>query len=305
MSLTLGGSGSSSLRSISFLKQAKSKMDKSLERISSGRKILSGADDPGGLAVAMKLQSQISNTDVARDRVENAKSFVDMQDAALETAGDILTEMMELRSNWKNETDKTSSTAVSYATQFREYQVQLGQLKNEKFNGVSLFSTEPRENMTVSTSTGGSAISLGTLDIGGGLSIPNTTINFGDNTTDAGSVDNSTLGVVLAAGDIVSIGQEGQNIDASLDTALDQISGLRAQAGGKSSALGFASDYLSNMSTNLEAAHGRIMDVDIAEETAKYAAHSMQYEAAAAAVAQANLAMGVVLDLLISSINRD
>jgi flagellin len=304
MSLTLGGSGSSSLRSISFLKQAKSKMDKSLERISSGRKILSGADDPGGLAVAMKLQSQISNTDVARDRVENAKSFVDMQDAALETAGDILTEMMELRSNWKNETDKTSSTAVSYATQFREYQVQLGQLKNEKFNGVSLFSTEPRENMTVSTSTGGSAISLGTLDIGGGLSISNT-INFGDNTTDAGSVDNSTQGAVLAAGDIVSIGQEGQDIDAFLDTALDQISGLRAQAGGKSSALGFASDYLSNMSTNLEAAHGRIMDVDIAEETAKYAAHSMQYEAAAAAVAQANLAMGVVLDLLISSINRD
>ena len=304
MSLTLGGSGSSSLRSISFLKQAKSKMDKSLERISSGRKILSGADDPGGLAVAMKLQSQISNTDVARDRVENAKSFVDMQDAALETAGDILTEMMELRSNWKNETDKTSSTALSYATQFREYQVQLGQLKNEKFNGVSLFSTEPRENMTVSTSTGGSAISLGTLDIGGGLSISNT-INFGDNTTDAGSVDNSTQNAVLAAGDIVSIGQEGQDIDAFLDTALDQISGLRAQAGGKSSALGFASDYLSNMSTNLEAAHGRIMDVDIAEETAKYAAHSMQYEAAAAAVAQANLAMGVVLDLLISSINRD
>jgi len=304
MSLTLGGSGSSSLRSISFLKQAKSKMDKSLERISSGRKILSGADDPGGLAVAMKLQSQISNTDVARDRVENAKSFVDMQDAALETAGDILTEMMELRSNWKNETDKTSSTALSYATQFREYQVQLGQLKNEKFNGVSLFSTEPRENMTVSTSTGGSAISLGTLDIGGGLSISNT-INFGDNTTDAGSVDNSTQGAVLAAGDIVSIGQQGEDIDAYLDTALDQISGLRAQAGGKSSALGFASDYLSNMSTNLEAAHGRIMDVDIAEETAKYAAHSMQYEAAAAAVAQANLAMGVVLDLLISSINRD
>jgi len=304
MSLTLGGSGSSSLRSISFLKQAKSKMDKSLERISSGRKILSGADDPGGLAVAMKLQSQISNTDVARDRVENAKSFVDMQDAALETAGDILTEMMELRSNWKNETDKTSSTALSYATQFREYQVQLGQLKNEKFNGVSLFSTEPRENMTVSTSTGGSAISLGTLDIGGGLSISNT-INFGDNTTDAGSVDNSTQNAVLAAGDIVSIGQQGEDIDAYLDTALDQISGLRAQAGGKSSALGFASDYLSNMSTNLEAAHGRIMDVDIAEETAKYAAHSMQYEAAAAAVAQANLAMGVVLDLLISSINRD
>jgi len=59
------------------------------------------------------------------------------------------------------------------------------------------------------------------------------------------------------------------------------------------------------MTTNLEAAHGRIMDVDLAEESANYAKLSMQYEAAAAAVAQANVAMGAVLDLLLTSINRD
>ena len=59
------------------------------------------------------------------------------------------------------------------------------------------------------------------------------------------------------------------------------------------------------MSTNMESAHGRIMDVDLAEETANLAKYSMQYEAAAAAVAQANVAMGAVLDLLLSSVNRD
>ena len=59
------------------------------------------------------------------------------------------------------------------------------------------------------------------------------------------------------------------------------------------------------MSVNLETAHGRIMDVDLAEETANYASLSMQYEAAAAAVAQANLSAANVFDLLISSINRD
>ena len=70
------------------------------------------------------------------------------------------------------------------------------------------------------------------------------------------------------------------------------------------STLGFASDYLSNMSINLESAHGRIMDVDLAEESANLAKYSMQYEAAATAVAQANVAMGAVLDLLLGSINQ-
>ncbi len=304
MALTLGGSSSSSYRSLQYLKEARSKMDNTLARISSGKKILSGADDPGGLAVAMKLQSQISNTNAARDRVENAKSFVDMQDSALETAGDILTEMKDLKSNWDNESDKSSDAAVAYAKQFREYQVQLGQLKNEKFNGVSLFSSVDRENMTVSTSTSGGSVSLGTLDIGGGLSI-SSTVNFGDNATSAGDVINDGNTPAAAAGSILSIGHTGVDIEAALETAFDQITGLRAQAGGKSSALGFASDYLSNMSVNLESAHGRIMDIDLAEETANYAAQSMQYEAAAAAVAQANISTAAVMDLLLSSINRD
>ena len=79
---------------------------------------------------------------------------------------------------------------------------------------------------------------------------------------------------------------------------------LRAEAGGDLSTLGFASDYLTNMSINMESAHGRIMDVDLAEESSNFAKYSMQYEAAAAAVAQANVAMGAVLDLLLGSINR-
>ena len=84
----------------------------------------------------------------------------------------------------------------------------------------------------------------------------------------------------------------------------DKVSGLVTEAAGDASTLGFASDYLSNMSINLESAHGRIMDVDLAEESANLAKYSMQYEAAAAAVAQANVAMGAVLDLLLGSINR-
>ena len=92
---------------------------------------------------------------------------------------------------------------------------------------------------------------------------------------------------------------------SELTTITEQLASLRAEAGGDLSTLGFASDYLSNMTTNMESAHGRIMDVDLAEESSNFARYSMQYEAAAAAVAQANVAMGAVLDLLLNSVNRD
>ena len=59
------------------------------------------------------------------------------------------------------------------------------------------------------------------------------------------------------------------------------------------------------MSTNLESALGRIEDVDLAEETANYAALTLRYEAAAAAVAQANASADTVFNLLMGSLGKD
>lgn len=304
MGLTLGGNNSS-FKNIRYLSESKSKMDKSLLRIASGKRILTAADDSGGLSVAMKLQNQINTTKAAQDRVENSKSFVGMQDTALSTAGDILIEMSSVKGKYDAEGSATTDAAKTYASQFRELQVQLGSLKSEKLNGVSLFSSDSSTSMTVYTSTSGSSgasVTLDNLDYSAGVSL--STGSAGRNlgaATAAGSVlldgTTQTLGTNVA----ISISQ----VDSSdLTTIISQVSGLRAESGGDLSTLGFASDYLSNMSINMESAHGRIMDVDLAEESSNLAKYSMQYEAAAAAVAQANVAMGAVLDLLLGSINR-
>ena len=304
MGLTLGGNNSS-FKNIRYLSESKSKMDKSLLRISSGKRILTAADDSGGLSVAMKLQNQINTTKAAEDRVENSKSFVEMQDTALSTAGDILIEMSSVKGNYDAQSDKSSTIAQTYASQFRELQVQLGSIKSEKINGVSLFSSDSSTSMTVYTSTngsGGASVTLDNLDYSAGVSLSTGIAgrNLGAATA-AGSVlldgTTQTLGTNVA----ISVSQ----VDSSdLTTIISQVSGLRAESGGDLSTLGFASDYLSNMSINMESAHGRIMDVDLAEESSNLAKYSMQYEAAAAAVAQANVAMGAVLDLLLGSINR-
>lgn len=299
MALTFGASSAASYKNSLYLRDAKSRMDKSLLRISSGKKILSGADDPGGLALSMKLSNELSLTNTIQNSVENAKSFTDLQDGALKSAGDILMEMSSLKSKYTSasETDK-----LIYAGQFRELQVQLKGLGSEQLNGVSLFSSDANHQSasTIYTSAqgaSGSSITLTNLDYSSAVSIQSGTAQRNLGATSAGTVlnDGSTQG--FGTGVAMSISQVTAD---ELNTGMEQIASLRAQAGGKASTLGFASDYLATKSVGLEAANSRIMDADIAEESTNYSKYSMQYQAAAAALAQSNLTTEVVMDLLLS-----
>jgi len=298
MALTLGASSAASFRNMQYLSQTKSLMDKSLQRISSGKRILSSGDDPGGLASSMRLQNELSITKAVQSSIENAKSFTEVQDSALKSAGDILTEMSSLQSKYTN---ASAADQAIYAGQFRELQVQLNGLRSEQLNGVSLFSSDSNHKSasTIYTSAqgaSGSSITLSNLDYAKGLSISTGLAGRSFLATSAGAV-----GSAPAAGEALSINStNADHMISSTDitNAIEQIASLRAQSGGKASTLGFASDYLETKSVSLEAANSRIMDADIAEETLNYSKYSLQYQAGAAALAQSNLSMEVVLDLL-------
>jgi flagellin len=249
----------------------------------------------------MRLQNELTVNNAVQSAVENAKSFTEVQDSALKSAGDILTEMSSLQTKYASAT--TTDQAI-YAGQFRELQVQLGGLRSEQLNGVSLFSSESghKSASTIYTSSqgaSGSSITLGNLDYAQGLSISTAGTDRSFLATSAGTVGSTGAGTGGEALSINSTANADHMISSTdINNAIDQIASLRAQSGGKSSVLGFASDYLATKSVSLESAHSRIMDADIAEETLNYSKYSLQYQAGVAALAQSNLSMEVVLDLL-------
>lgn len=292
MALTLGGNTSSYTTSL-YMKRTKSLIDKTLKRISSGSRLTSAADDPGGLAVSMKLQNELSLTNSVKSSVENAKSFLEVQDGALKTAGDLVSQMRTLKDNYDLNLGDASTQEV-YARQFRDLQVQLRDIQSEKLNGTSLFNTDPAEATTIYTSSQGATgakVSLGLTDYNGAFDVG------------AGNIaDASQAGTVVMSGafspnsgDALSISQV---TSAELDTAVDNVANLRAQSGGKLSTLGFVSDYLDVKSVGLASANSRIMDADLAEESINLTKYNIQYQAAAAALVQSNLSMEVVLELL-------
>jgi flagellin len=295
MAINLGG-GSASAFASRQLSGAQELLSKSLMRLSSGRRITTPSDDPGGLAVSMRLNNSITITKAVQSNVENAKSYTDTQDSALESIGNIVDRMSTIKTSYDSVT--LTSEKNAYATEFKELSRSLAGYMGETFNGISLFGKGG--NVAVGdTSRQKVYTSASQLDSGVFLTMGNVSIATKLTTTHT----DKTLGgsQLWSSTGALSISQIELT---SLSGIISNISGVRAQVGATSARLGFASDFLGTSRTNLESAYGRIMDVDVAEETTNYAKYNLQVYVASAALAQSNLNLGIVLDLLKSAGGR-
>ena len=138
MSLTLSSNLAANKASLD-LSKASDALRNSLNRLSSGKRIVNSYDDPGGMSVAYKLQSRLRRTEAVRHNVQNGISFLQVQDGVLASAGNIVSRLSELRTMAQDVT-KNTSDIENYSKEFIELQKQLSQMYQEKFNGVSLFS---------------------------------------------------------------------------------------------------------------------------------------------------------------------
>ena len=114
-------------------------LQKSMNRLSTGKKVSSPIDDPGSLAVSMKLQASINRLAGAQNNVQNALSFMEVQDGLLYTAGNILGRMGELKGLSSQDPMKSDQDSASYNNEFKDLQMQLYDISQMSFNGVSLF----------------------------------------------------------------------------------------------------------------------------------------------------------------------
>jgi len=129
-------------------------LQKSLARLSSGSKIVHPTDDAGGLSVATKLRATLNRNARTQQNVQNAVSFLQVQDGALSQVSNILDRMSELKTMSLDPT-KNSTDLANYDTEFTQLQSQLVNIKAEDFNGIGLFNAT--SNLTVYTTEEGDA----------------------------------------------------------------------------------------------------------------------------------------------------
>jgi len=288
-------------------------LQKSLTRLSSGSRITQPADDAGGLAVSMKLSGTINRLSGVEKNIDNAISFLQVQDGVLESSGKILDRMAELKA-LSQDVLKNDSDIANYNAEFKNLQVQLYQMSETTFNGVSLFATTNSSgSVTFNTAGSGNTVSIFTSATGEGGSIVsiNKTALLAALTIDAtsGNVavkktfqDAATSGTdqirsfgSATVGDAFELGDVSV---AVFTQALQNVATLRAENGGSVSRLQFSKESAAAQKTNLEAANGRIMDVDIASESTRLAKYNILVQASASMLSQANATSNVAMMLL-------
>jgi len=286
---------------------------KSLARLSSGKRITQPAEDAGGLAVAYKLDSHARRTEAVLNNHQNALSYLQVQDGALETVGKVVNRMSELRTMAADIT-KNAGDIENYSKEFRELQSQLNQMSLEKFNGISLFAFGNAAGASgVQSATSGKELNvlLGAAasdkDI---YSYQLLTHPSGVSTDGAISLNVVNLEFVTSLGGMGATGNSlvkanGNEVDQITTISIGQFTAIiqniadaRAENGAEQQRVQRSYELHQVNLVNLEAAHGRIMDVDVAMESTRFAKNNVLVQASASMTAQANQLSNIALTLL-------
>ncbi len=265
-----------SLESQRSLTSTSHTLGQSFQRLSSGMRINSAADDAAGLGISESLKAQVRSLGVAERNSNNAISMAQTAEGALGQVANILGRMRELSVQGANG-DLTTTDRGYLNTEFVALRDEITRISDStKFNGKDLLS--------------GASTAI-TFQVG----INNTAADQINVTF--GGVDLTALGIASSTVDGATAANSQASISA-LDGAIQAVSSRRADFGASVNRLTNTVSNLQSMRTNMSAANSRIRDVDVAEESAALARTQVLSQAAVSVLAQANQAPQLALSLL-------
>jgi flagellin len=241
----------------------------------------------------MKMSASIRRTEATQANVGNAIAILQTQDGVLKSADSVLSRMSELAALAQDVTKSTSDLAL-YSTELTQLKGQLNLMLSEKFNGITLFhqgaASGATINTAIDTSTSGNTLVVVTSHDGA----QTVGITRADLNAIAYDITNSNSANALN----ITTNANATSAVVAIQTAIQNLATLRANNGAEQSRLTFAADMLSVNKINLEAANSRIIDVDVASESAQLARFNILQQAGTAMLAQANQSTQSILRLI-------
>jgi flagellin len=248
----------------------------SFNRLSSGYRINSAADDAAGLAISDSFTAQIRSYSVAERNANDGISMAQTAEGSLGQMTGLLQRMRELAVQSAN--GSNSSVDRDYLnTEFKQLKAEIGRIQDStKYDGNAL--------------------------IGATTSSISFQVGISSDTTDQIAVTFGGLAMttLLATAEVVSGSTSSNALGAidDIDAALGKVETARARFGAVMNRFETTTSNIQTVRTNLAAANSRIRDVDVAEESAALSRSQVLSQAAAAVLAQANQAPQLALGLL-------
>jgi len=251
-------------------------LTKSMQQLSTGKRINSAADDAAGLAIASRMTAQIKGLNQGVRNANDGIAMLQTAEGATQEISNMLQRMRELSVQAANDTyGSTDRTAMS--TEVGELSAEITRIgSNTQWNGMAVLASSATYTFQVgsgSTSTSSIDVSFSTTMSASNLGVSSASLNLTSNTFAQASI-------------------------ASIDTAISSVNTFRSTLGAKINRLTSAADNLANISMNTAASRSRIEDADYAQATTELARAQIIQQAGTAMLAQANQQPQSVLSLL-------
>ena len=269
----------SSIAASRILDKNRVDLQKTMERLSSGKRINSAADDAAGMAVAAKLRADVQSLNQAVRNANDAVSLVNTYDGASAEVETILVRMRELAVQSANGTYEDADRDLA--------QKEIDALALE-IDRIAQNTTFNQKNIADASDSSGTF----TFRVGpqGG--------SADDVDVELASIEAAELGSTgVASLDIGSAGGASDAVDA-IDDALTALAEARATAGAFINRLGHTVSNLQNVSQRTQEALSGVEDADYAAESAALARGMVLAQAGTAMLAQANQSPQYILALL-------
>jgi flagellin len=265
----------------------------STNRLSSGLRINSAADDAAGLAIRELMRSDVTTLDQGVRNANDAISMIQTADGALGVIDEKLIRMKELAEQAATGT-YTSAQRVIINSEYQAMASEITRIANATdFNGIYLL------NGNLSSGHVGSAMdSTGALRVHFGTG-NDSAEDFYDITIQSATA--SALGIgsnATGAGVAISTQSMAEAALAALDAAIVSKDTIRANLGALENRLSATVSNLEVQAENLEAAESRISDVDVATEMTEYTRQQIKTQSAVAMLSQANSLPQMALSLI-------
>lgn len=275
----------SALNSYRQLSNTQNDIKSSMEKLSSGLRINSAADDAAGLTISEGMRSQISGLNVASRNIQDGIAVIQTAEGGLSNVHSILNRMRDLGVQAANDSNSDESrTAIK--TEVDGLGEELKRIfDNTSFNGIKLFDGTAGTSGSMSIQVGAGGSDSDSIAI----SMKDMTVAFGD-----------AMAATVGAGSTLTF-DSSVNAKASidkLDTIITAVSTQRASLGASQNRLSSAANGVAVAKENLTAARSNITDVDMAQEMINMTKANILSQAGTAMLAQANQSGSAVLQLL-------
>ncbi len=270
-----------------------------ISQLSSGLRINRAADDSAGLAVSEKLKNQVRGLNQAQRNAQDAISLLQTAEGALNEVHSILGRMRELAVQSANDT-LTNSDRAHIQNEVNSLLSEVDRIGNStQFNSIQLLNGDASGPLNLAGFT---------FHVGANTDVPTASneiaFTIGDSslgyTGGTNGVINSTslAGVNALATTGVATQTDANAAIATIDTAVEAVSGYRGAIGAMQNRLESAINSIGVAAENTGAANSRIRDADVAQSVSEMIRSQILQQSSMAVLAQANQAPQSVLQLL-------